>query len=156
MHVPVYISSYIHSYLIALTRSWAPRLRGRLLVLTTSHAPLLLEMSTIDIDLSKSPRSHSIAECMPFKILAEHYLFQLRRGTTIIVFRSFESCSSSCVYPRFRSGSSVTMPPTLISSWDSLVSQGETTKPEYHGTTLYVHFVRTIWDRILLFTCTIS
>ena len=32
MHVPVYISSCIHSYLIALTLSCAPRLRGRLLV----------------------------------------------------------------------------------------------------------------------------
>ena len=30
--VPVYISSCIHSYLIALTLSCAPRLRGRLLV----------------------------------------------------------------------------------------------------------------------------
>jgi hypothetical protein len=32
MHVPVYTSSYIHSYLIALTLSCAPQLRGRLLV----------------------------------------------------------------------------------------------------------------------------
>jgi hypothetical protein len=32
MHLPVYISSCIHSYLIALTLSCAPRLRGRLLV----------------------------------------------------------------------------------------------------------------------------
>jgi hypothetical protein len=42
MHVPVYISSYIHSYLIAITLSCAPRLRGRLLVFDyltlTSHA----------------------------------------------------------------------------------------------------------------------
>ena len=56
MHVPVYISSCIHSYLIALTLSCAPRLRGRLLVFDYLTCPPLLEMSTTDVGLSKSPR----------------------------------------------------------------------------------------------------
>ena len=65
MYRSIYVM-YTHSYLIALTHSWAPRLRG--IVLTTSHAPLYIEISTTDVGLSKSPRFQSNTEFLYFKI----------------------------------------------------------------------------------------
>ena len=83
MHVPLYISSCIHSYLIALTLSCAPRLRGRLLVFDYLTCPPLLEMSTTDVGLSKSPR------------------FPRYRGTLFLVYSSattIRSATTMCTY----------------------------------------------------------
>lgn len=62
MYRSIYVM-YTHSYLIALTHSWAPRLRG--IVLTTSHAPLYIEISTTDvgfIEIATISQRHRIAD----------------------------------------------------------------------------------------------
>ena len=71
MYRSIYVM-YTHSYLIALTQLWAPRLRG--IVLTTSHAPLYIEISTTNvgfIEIATISKKHRISV---FQEIAGHYL----------------------------------------------------------------------------------
>ena len=142
MYRSIYVM-YTHSYLIALTHSWAPRLRG--IVLTTSHAPLYIEISTTDvgfIEIATISQRHRIAD-----IGGTLYsrFFQI---VTTIVIRPVESWFKPCVYTWFQ----IRMYQPGSSSWDMPVSCGVTTTwvPWYY--IFHTHFFSCIHSMTLDYT----
>ena len=152
MYRSIYVM-YTHSYLIALTHSWAPRLRG--IVLTTSHAPLYIEISTTDVGLSKSPRFHSDTECLLFSRYRRNIIFQILPDRDN---HRYPACrililNHVCTHD-FRSGCTKLYQPGS-SSWDMPVSCGVTTTwvPWYYIFHTHFFHVYTVWYWIILFAC---